>query len=90
MKSAVEYLCVFPSIFIKSGRKFSFRNPMFSYLIAPLMAGFDFQYLFSTFDKAKSLCKLHYHQRHKDEAKADEIKLAGQADDTEENGQRCK
>ena len=36
MKSAVEYLSVFPSIFIKLGRKFSFRNPMFSYLNAPL------------------------------------------------------
>ena len=35
MKSAEEYLCVFPSIFIMSGRIFSFLNPVFSYLSAP-------------------------------------------------------
>ena len=34
--SAEEYLCVFPSIFIKLGRKFSFINRVFSYLAAPL------------------------------------------------------
>ena len=43
MKSAVEYLSVFPSIFIKLGRKFSFRNPMFSYLNAPSPVFFHFQ-----------------------------------------------
>ena len=31
-----EYLCVFPSIFMMPGRKFSFLNRVFSYLSAPL------------------------------------------------------
>lgn len=71
MKSAVEYLCVFPSIFIKSGRKFSFRNRMFSYLIAPLtMRSFSFNNLSMLFKifcafVHSSVTNVHYHKLNK-------------------------
>jgi len=35
-----EYLCVFPSIFMKQERKFSFLNRVFSYLSEPYVLPF--------------------------------------------------
>ena len=39
-----EYLCVFPSIFMKRERKFSFLNRVFSYLSAPKGALFCYSF----------------------------------------------